>query len=129
MVGLALTLRPDPFGSHTEWISFPNRRKAGINIIPTHKAFTAPDHIYRTMLKMQLHIDQLTEAQFNKIARCDSKEVNTENLHTNTGFRKGVHWRDQCIKRNFYRIIRTPNLEKLSNGSLAMSPNDIPKNA
>ena len=34
---------------------------------------------------------------------CD-KEVNTENLDTSTGFRKGVHWRHQCIKRNFYRI-------------------------
>ena len=33
----------------------------------------------------------LTKAQFNKIARCDCKEVNTANLHTNTGFRKGVH--------------------------------------
>ena len=52
---------------------------------------------------MQLHIDQVSGGQLSSIARCDCGEVNIENLHTNTGFRKGTHWRHQCNKRSFYR--------------------------
>ena len=52
----------------------------GIYSIPTHRCFTATDHIYRITLKMQLHIDQLSGTQFNKIARCNCDEVNIENL-------------------------------------------------
>ena len=44
-----------------------------------------------TMLKMQLHIDQVFGDQLSSIARCDCGEVNIENLHTSTGFRKGTH--------------------------------------
>ena len=54
------------------------------------------------MLKMQLHIGQVSGDQLSSIARCDCGEVNIENLHTNTGFRKGTHWRHQCNKRCFY---------------------------
>ena len=41
--------------------------------------------------------------QLSSIARCDCGEVNIENLHTNTRFRKGTHWRHQCNKSSFYR--------------------------
>ena len=105
----------DKCSRHKAWIRSCAQFGASqwIYAIPTARCFTAPDHIcrpslllmlvYKTMLKMQLHIDQMSGDQLSSIARCDCGEVNIENLHTNTGFRKGTHWRHQCNKRSFYR--------------------------
>ena len=94
----------DKCSRHKAWIRSCAQFGASqwIYAIPTVRCFTAPDHIYKTMLKMQLHVDQVSGDQLSSIARCDCGEVNIENLHTNTGFRKGTHWRHQCNKRSFY---------------------------
>ena len=102
---LVLKAAGDKCSRHKAWIRSCAQFGASqwIYPIPTVRCFTAPGHIYKTMLKMQLHIDQVSGDQLRTIARCDCGEINIENLHTNTGFRKGTHWRHQCNKRIFYR--------------------------